>query len=291
MLRARLDAVYRALSATTPSGRSPAEEPLPALSLTLSCPKLALVLERALVPDPATDSTLNPPPDTAAPHEALELAVLGVLASIRVPNGCGTVSRQSSSRGTGAPAASVGSCDRQGDSSLESFCWKAIASSLQMSVSKSMPEEAKPFVLLASPAAGVPVSPAGAALPIPSERFLSLEWGSATAGVSAGGDGFATGAEPEALRVCVAPINARLTPAIAMRLARLGPPLGFLADSLAELAREAGAAPARAAVAAASSRGGRRRLLTDAPATLRHVKVWLTRGLLHTRCPQVRVPA
>ena len=87
------------------------------------------------------------------------------------------------------------------------------------------------------------------------------------------------------------PIDARLTPAIAARLARLGPPLGFLADSLAEVLREAGPAPVRAAVAAVTSRGGRRRLLMEAPATLRRVKVRLAevdflRFVLYCACLQ-----
>ena len=292
----RLDAVYGALSASAPPVRGPADNPSPALFLTLSCPKLALVLERALTPNPAVDPSWNPLPDTAAPREALELALLGIQASVQVPGGSGTVCRESKSREAGAPATSPcvhdtegarslfasmlteghGRTCEQSGSGLKNLCWKATAARLHVTVRNGMPAEAQPFVLLASPAAGVPASPTRSAPPLPSEHFLALEWGSAAARISPKGDGVATGAEPEALRVCVAPIDTRLAPAIAARLMRMGPYLGVLADSAAELAREAGPAPVRAAVASAASRGGRRRLLTDAPATLRLVKVGLT---------------
>ena len=171
--------MYGALSA----GTAPREEPSPALSRSLSCPKLAFVLERALAQNPAADPTLNLQPDTAALRETFELAVLGIQAKFRVSNGCGSVSRESSSWDTGGPATSIDrndthsrspsmraqghgrTCEQSG-SILESFCWKATATTLHVTLRNSMPAEAEPFLLLASPAAGVPVSPAGAAPPI-----------------------------------------------------------------------------------------------------------------------------
>ena len=296
-----LDAVYSALSASAPSARGPAEKPSPALSLTVSCPKLALVLERALAPDPAENPPSKPSPGAAATREALELAVLGLYAGVQIPGGCGTCRRCDSSRHAGTQPTCKDSSGREGGSgrhasmqaqghdrtrdqsgsSSGSVCWQATAAAVQVTVSTSAPAETEPCVLLASPDADMLASPTGAAQSSPSGRFLAHEWGTALASVGPGEDAISTRAEPEALRVYMAPMHARLTLAVAARLARLGDPLGFLADSIAELAREAGPASVRAAVAAVTSRGGRRRLLTDAPATLRRVKVGVTQTLLY----------
>lgn len=130
MLRERLDAVYAALGSLSTAAAGGAAASSPALTLVLSCPKLALALERPVPlppsPRPAPEHSkrpiynpgVNPTLGVAAAPGVLELAAHGLLARMHI---CGTGSTH-------------GSGGRSGDSGKGTLLIEASVAALRMAL-------------------------------------------------------------------------------------------------------------------------------------------------------------